>query len=158
MQITYDSAHSFIPYVNSYHARPAGIAPPPHPCQIIPCAHTSSSQEGKFNNSCKNYHKVITRASMSKSSKIVPNTLCLQAFQHKNLKKPMLFQQKLFKFRVRALMLKSYKNHRFLMNSGKSTDFISPRGAPAILLSCAEGTNPLQKIPRGPHARTAARA
>ena len=107
---------------------------------------------------CKKYHKVITRASMPKSSKIVPNTLCLQAFQHKNLKKPIVFQQKLFKFRVRALMLKSYKNHRFLMNSGKSTDFISPRGAPAILLSCAEGTNPLQKIPRGPHARTAARA
>ena len=98
------------------------------------------------------------RASMPKSPEIVPNTLCLQAFQHKHLKKPMVFQRKIFKFRVRALMLKSYKNHRFLMNSGKSTDFISPRGAPAILLSCAEGTNPLQKIPRGPHARTAARA
>ena len=98
-----------------------------------------------------------TRASMPKSSKIIPNTLCLQAFQHKNLKKPMVFQRKIFKFRVRALMLKSYKNHRFLMNSGKSTDFMSPRGAPAILLPCAEGTNPLQKYHAG-HMRAPPRA
>ena len=70
----------------------------------------------------------------------------------------MVFQQKLFKSPVRALMRKSYKNHRILMNSAKSNDFMSPRGAPAILLSCAQGTNPSQKIQRGPHARTAARA
>ena len=85
-------------------------------------------------------------------------TMCLQAFQLKNIKDPIVFQRKLFKFPVRALMLKSYKRHRILMNSAKSSDFILPRGAPAILLSCAQGTNPLQKIPRGPHARTAARA
>ena len=107
---------------------------------------------------CKKYHKVITRASLLKSYQIVPNTLCLQAFQHKNIKKPLVFQQKLFKFPLRALMRKSYKNHRFLMNSAKPTDFMPPRSALAILLSCAHGTNPLQKIPRGPHARTAARA
>ena len=68
------------------------------------------------------------------------------------------WEQKLFKFSVRALMLKSYKNHRILMNSAKSNDFMPPRGATATLLSCAQGTFPLQKIPRGPHARTAARA
>ena len=44
------------------------------------------------------------------------------------------------------------------MNSANSTDFILPRGATATLLSCAQGTNPLQKIPRGPHARTSVRA
>ena len=70
----------------------------------------------------------------------------------------MVFQRKIFKFRVRALMLKSYKNHRIPMNSAKSNDFVPPRGAPAMHLSCAQGTNPLQKIPRGPHARTAVRA
>ena len=31
------------------------------------------------------------------------------------------------------------------MNSAKSNDFMSPRGAPAILLSCAQGANPLPK-------------
>ena len=30
------------------------------------------------------------------------------------------------------------------MNPFKSSDFMSPRGALAILLSCAQGTNPLQ--------------
>ena len=57
----------------------------------------------------------------------------------------MVFQQKRFKCPVRALVPKSYKNHRNLMNSAKSNDFMSPRGAPAILLSCAQGTNPMQK-------------
>ena len=65
--------------------------------------------------------------------KIIPNTLCLQAFQHKNLKNPMLFAQKFYKFRARALLLKSYENHRNLKNSVKSIDFMSPRGALAML-------------------------
>ena len=43
---------------------------------------------------CKKYYKVITRASMPKSSKIVTNTLCLQAFQHKHLKKTNGFSTK----------------------------------------------------------------
>ena len=54
-------------------------------------------------------------------------------------------------------MLKSYKNHRILKNSAKPSDFMSPRGAVAILLSRVQGTNPLQKTPRGHHARTAVR-
>ena len=39
------------------------------------------------------------------------------------------------------------------MNSAKSSDVMSPRGALAV-----QGMNPLQKIPRGPHARPAVRA
>ena len=35
----------------------------------------------------------------------------------------------------------------------KSIDFMSPRGALAILQSCVQGTSPCQIIPCGPHAR-----
>ena len=48
MQFTYDSAHSFIPYVNSYHASRPGIDPPPHPCQIIPCGAHALIEDDHF--------------------------------------------------------------------------------------------------------------
>ena len=43
---------------------------------------------------CKKYHKVHTRAFMPNHVKIIPNILCLHAFQHKNVKNPMLFHKK----------------------------------------------------------------
>eukprot|EP00959_Pyramimonas_sp_CCMP1952_P053389 1116756-Pyramimonas_sp.AAC.1 len=70
--------------------------------------------------------------------------MCLRAFQHNNQNNPRVLQHKYCKLPVRALMLQSYKHHRILMNSDESSDFMPPRGAPAILLSCAEGATPLQ--------------
>eukprot|EP00959_Pyramimonas_sp_CCMP1952_P059428 1241074-Pyramimonas_sp.AAC.1 len=70
----------------------------------------------------------------------------------------MALQHNVCNFPVRALMLKSYKHSAILTLPANSNDFMSPNGAPAIFLSCAEDANPLRNIPRGPQARAAARA
>ena len=67
----------------------------------------------------------------------------------------MLWHQKFCKCPARALLLKSWENHRNLKNSVEFNDFMSPRGALAILQSCVQGTNPFQKNNAG-HMRAAA--
>ena len=79
---------------------------------------------------CKKYHKVHTRAFMSESYR----TLCVcKHFNIKTSKTQCFFSQKCYKFPARAVLLKSWENHGNLKNSIKSNDFMSPRGAPAML-------------------------
>ena len=79
---------------------------------------------------CKKYHKMHRGALMSKSYQ----TQCVcKHFNIKTSKPQMLFAQNYYKFPARAVLLKSWENHRNLKISAKSCDFMPPRGALAML-------------------------
>ena len=68
MQITYDSAHSFIPYVNSYHARRSRYCPPPSSLSNNTMRAPSLILKQRISIIlCKKHDKVDTRALAPKS-------------------------------------------------------------------------------------------